>query len=95
MKIVSFVALFVVALAVAVLSGETRTAEAMTCDPAQLAPCVPALVSGAPTAECCSNLKEQQPCLCQYMKDPAFSQFVTNPAAKKIASVCNVPWPVC
>ncbi|KAK8477354.1 hypothetical protein V6N13_102707 [Hibiscus sabdariffa] len=95
MKRVSFVVLFVVALTVAMLSGETRTAEAVTCDPTQLAPCMPALVSGAPSAECCSKLNEQQPCLCGYMKDPAFSQFVTNPAAKKIASVCNVPWPEC
>ncbi|KAK8518897.1 hypothetical protein V6N12_012136 [Hibiscus sabdariffa] len=95
MKRVSFVTLFVVALTVTMLLGETRTTETVTCDPTQLAPCMPALLSLDPSIECCRKLREQQPCLCGYMKDPAFSQFVTNPASKTIASICNVPWPKC
>ncbi|KAK8626973.1 hypothetical protein V6N13_134602 [Hibiscus sabdariffa] len=91
----SFVALCAVALAVVLFSGETRMAEAAVCDPKQLSPCVPALVTVAPSAECCGKLKEQQPCLCGYIKDPALGQFVKNPNAKKVAAICKVPWPQC
>ncbi|MBA0655475.1 hypothetical protein Goklo_007955, partial [Gossypium klotzschianum] len=72
MKRVSFVALCVVALAVVLFSGESRTAEAVTCNPAELSPCIPALESSsAPSRDCCSKLKAQQPCLCGYIKNPS------------------------
>ncbi|XWS75500.1 hypothetical protein CRYUN_Cryun01aG0094500 [Craigia yunnanensis] len=96
MKRVSFVAFCVVALAVVLFSGETRTAEAVTCDPSQLSPCAPAITSSTPpSATCCSKLKEQQPCLCGYLKNPALKQFVGNPNAKKVASTCGVAIPNC
>ncbi|KAL4281236.1 hypothetical protein GQ457_03G003820 [Hibiscus cannabinus] len=95
MQRISFVALCVVALAVVLFSGETRMAEAAVCDPLQLCPCMTALVSMAPSAKCCSKLKEQQPCLCGYIKNPAFGQYVKNPKAKKFAAICKVPWPQC
>ncbi|KAK8626969.1 hypothetical protein V6N13_134598 [Hibiscus sabdariffa] len=90
---ISFVALCVVAVAVVVFSGETRMTEAAVCDLLRLGPCTPALVSVAPSTECCSKLKEQQPCLCEHLKNPAFGQFVKNPNSKKVAAICNVQWP--
>ncbi|KAL4282076.1 hypothetical protein GQ457_03G003810 [Hibiscus cannabinus] len=84
-----FVALCVVAVAVVVFSSETRMTEAAVCDLLQLDPCTPALVSVAPSAECCSKLKEQQPCLCEQLKNSAFGQFVKSPNAKKVAAICN------
>ncbi|GMJ00705.1 Tracheary Element Differentiation-related 4 [Hibiscus trionum] len=96
MKRVSFVALCVVALAVLLFSGEIRTVEAVTCSPTELSPCAPAFTSSAaPSAACCSKLKEQQPCLCGYTKNPSLKQYVNSPNAKRVASSCQVPYPKC
>ncbi|XVF81892.1 hypothetical protein PTKIN_Ptkin15bG0192400 [Pterospermum kingtungense] len=96
MKRVSFVAFCVVALVVVVLSGETRKAEAVTCAPTELSPCLPAITSSAPpSAGCCSKLKEQKPCLCGYLKDPTFQQYINNPKTKQVASTCGVAFPKC
>ncbi|TYG40035.1 hypothetical protein ES288_D12G061100v1 [Gossypium darwinii] len=93
---VSFVALCVLALAVVIFSSETRTTEAKTCNPMKLLPCMSALTSSSPpSTSCCSRLKEQQPCLCGYIKNPALKQYVDNPNAKRVASTCGVPYPKC
>ncbi|KAK8498451.1 hypothetical protein V6N13_100053 [Hibiscus sabdariffa] len=97
MERVSFVALCVVALAVVVtFSGEIQTAEAVTCNPNQLASCLPAFSSGAsPSTTCCAKLKEQKPCFCGYLKNPALGQYVNTPNAKKVATRCGVQYPQC
>ncbi|XP_039049055.1 non-specific lipid-transfer protein 2-like [Hibiscus syriacus] len=96
MKRVSFVALCVVALAVVTFSGEIFTAEAVTCSPTELSACLPAFTStAAPSTNCCSKLKEQQPCFCTYIKNPSLKQYINNPNAKRVASICNVPYPKC
>ncbi|MBA0717221.1 hypothetical protein Golax_005058, partial [Gossypium laxum] len=93
---VSFVALCVVALAVVIYSSETRTAEAKTCNPTKLLHCMSALRSSSPqSTSCCSRLKEQQPCLYRYIKNPALKQYVDNFNAKRVASTCGVPYPKC
>ncbi|KAK8517728.1 hypothetical protein V6N13_127885 [Hibiscus sabdariffa] len=93
----SFVSLCAVALvAVLVFSGETRTVEAVTCDVSELSPCMAAITSPIPpSTTCCSKLKEQKPCFCQYLKNPTIKQFVDTPKAKKIASTCGVEYPRC
>ncbi|GMI74625.1 Tracheary Element Differentiation-related 4 [Hibiscus trionum] len=96
MKRVSLVALCAVVMAVVMFSGETRTAEAVTCNPTELSPCMPAFTSSAdPSAACCSKLNEQQPCLCGYIKNPALKPYVDSPNAKRVASYCKIPWPQC
>ncbi|OMP04712.1 hypothetical protein COLO4_09367 [Corchorus olitorius] len=97
MKRVSSVALcMVAALAVVVFLGETRTAEAVTCSVTELSPCVAAITSGsAPTGNCCSKLKEQKPCFCQYINNPALKPYINSPNAKKVASACGVSYPKC
>ncbi|KAK8557664.1 hypothetical protein V6N13_008034 [Hibiscus sabdariffa] len=95
MKMVSFVALCV-AVAVVLFSGEIGTTEAVTCNPTQLSPCIQAFTSSAaPSTACCSKLKELQPCLCGYIKNPSLKQYVNNPNAKRVASTCKVPYPKC
>ncbi|XP_022868833.1 non-specific lipid-transfer protein 2-like [Olea europaea var. sylvestris] len=70
--------------------------ESATCTPTALSPCMSAISSGTPPSKlCCSKIKEQQPCLCQYLKDPNLRKFVNSPNAKKIASTCGVPQPKC
>ncbi|XP_007033193.2 PREDICTED: non-specific lipid-transfer protein 2 [Theobroma cacao] len=96
MKVVSVVALCVVALVVVLLSGETRTVEAVNCSPSELTSCLPAITSSSPpSTTCCSKLREQKPCLCGYLQNPNLKQFVNNPNARKVASTCGVTYPQC
>ncbi|XVE60870.1 hypothetical protein DITRI_Ditri05aG0161600 [Diplodiscus trichospermus] len=97
MKRFSLVALCVVALVVVLLSGEKCTAaDPVTCDPAELAPCLEAFTSPTPPSDiCCSNLKEQSPCLCGYLEDPNIGKyFVGNPNAERVAKTCGIPYPI-
>ncbi|KAM5558237.1 non-specific lipid-transfer protein 2 [Rosa sericea] len=67
-----------------------------TCEPVQLSPCLDPIQYGSkPSSTCCQKLKEQIPCFCGYIKNPAFRQYVTGPNAKKLCSNCGVPYPRC
>ncbi|KAH7856982.1 hypothetical protein Vadar_007609 [Vaccinium darrowii] len=69
---------------------------AVTCNILALAPCLDAINNGTtPSDSCCSNLKEQQSCLCQFAKDPNYSKYITSPNAIKLAKACGVPVPEC
>ncbi|KAI4388943.1 hypothetical protein MLD38_001228 [Melastoma candidum] len=88
---------FLAALAVIVLvSVQIVKVRAVTCDPSSLEPCAPAILLGTtPTSDCCTNLKAQQPCFCQYANDPNYAQFVNSTNARKAAAYCKVPIPCC
>ncbi|CAN6727739.1 unnamed protein product [Malus baccata var. baccata] len=51
--------------------------------------------SNSPTPVCCKKLKEQSPCLCQYVKNPNLQRLVNSPNAKKVADTCGSPFPTC
>uniref|UniRef100_A0A0D9WJE3 Bifunctional inhibitor/plant lipid transfer protein/seed storage helical domain-containing protein n=1 Tax=Leersia perrieri TaxID=77586 RepID=A0A0D9WJE3_9ORYZ len=73
-----------------------RAEAATTCDALQLTPCAGAIIgNAAPTASCCSRMKEQQPCLCQYARDPSLKRYVDSPNGKKVLAACRVPVPSC
>ncbi|KAJ9140788.1 hypothetical protein P3X46_031392 [Hevea brasiliensis] len=82
---------------VVVLSGEILdVSQAVTCNPLALSPCASAMTSSSPpSAICCSKLKEQRPCLCQYLKNPNLQKLVNSPNAKKVATTCGSPFPNC
>ncbi|CAI9113520.1 OLC1v1014132C1 [Oldenlandia corymbosa var. corymbosa] len=82
------------AVAVLLLVANANVSEA-ACNPNDLAPCAPAIVGGAPSSLCCTKMKSQKPCFCQYAKDPRFSSIVNSPGAKKVASACGVSFPKC
>ncbi|KAL1553608.1 non-specific lipid-transfer protein 2-like [Salvia divinorum] len=83
------------ALAMLVLS-QVEVSTAVTCNPLQLSPCAAAITSsGKPTAACCAKLKEQRPCLCQYMRNPNLQKFIKSPGAKRVSSACGIPYPKC
>ncbi|KAG6391670.1 hypothetical protein SASPL_149427 [Salvia splendens] len=84
-------------LALAMLAlAQVEVATAVTCNPLQLSPCAAAITSGGkPSAACCAKLKEQRPCLCQYMRNPNLQKFIKSPGAKKVSSACNIPYPKC
>ncbi|KAH7516470.1 non-specific lipid-transfer protein 2 [Ziziphus jujuba] len=69
---------------------------AVTCNPLALSACASAITtSSPPSAQCCSKLKEQRPCLCQYVKDPNLQKVINSPNAKKVANICGSPFPTC
>ncbi|XP_074271666.1 non-specific lipid-transfer protein 2 [Silene latifolia] len=85
------------AMVVVLLWAEaTRFANAVTCSPVQLSPCANAITSSSPpTALCCTRIKQQKPCLCQYMKNPTLRRFINTPNARKVANSCGTPFPKC
>ncbi|KAG2664589.1 hypothetical protein I3760_16G088800 [Carya illinoinensis] len=78
------------------LLAKTEVTMAVTCNPTQLSPCVSAMTSSNPPSSlCCSKIKEQKPCLCQYLKNPNLKKFVDSPNARKVANTCGTPFPKC
>nr|XP_043612577.1 non-specific lipid-transfer protein 2-like [Erigeron canadensis] len=84
-------------LVIMILGTQPQVATAVTCQVTQLAPCAAAISSSSvpPSRQCCVKIKEQRPCLCQYMKNPSLKAYVSSPNAKKIAKSCGVPTPKC
>ncbi|AEE32344.1 putative bifunctional inhibitor/plant lipid transfer protein/seed storage helical [Arabidopsis thaliana] len=86
----------VLALAAAILLLTVPVAEGVTCSPMQLASCAAAMTSSSPPSEaCCTKLREQQPCLCGYMRNPTLRQYVSSPNARKVSNSCKIPSPSC
>lgn len=79
----------------ALLLLRTPTAvESVTCDPTLLNPCAAAfLFSTRPSSLCCSRIKSQVPCYCQYLNDPSLSGYISG--GKKVAAACGVSLPSC
>lgn len=94
---VSYLLVFSAAvLSLTLVSGPLYVAEAVDCNVIELLPCLPAITTPAPpTEECCAKLKEQEPCLCGYLKDPQYSKYISLPGAQKISTACGVPFPQC
>lgn len=69
---------------------------AVTCNPAELSPCLSALTGPSePTKLCCTKLKVQEPCLCEYLKNPDFRKYLDTGNADKVSKACGVPFPTC
>ncbi|VVB05982.1 unnamed protein product [Arabis nemorensis] len=70
--------------------------EKMACVATELMSCLPAILKGSkPPEYCCEKLKEQQSCLCGYIKSPTFGHFVTLENAHKLLEACGIPYPKC
>lgn len=89
-----------IALVIALVSSLDLTSAAVeeeikvACDIRQLISCFePAFIFNPPSAECCGKLKEQQSCVCGYLQNPLFGQFIKN--AKIVFTKCGVPYPTC
>ncbi|KAJ4962055.1 hypothetical protein NE237_021965 [Protea cynaroides] len=95
-KVPPYFAVVCVLVMLLLLGGGRAPVAAVTCQVSQLSVCASAILqSGAPTTICCAKLKEQEPCLCTYFKDPKFRKYFNSPNAKKVATVCSVPFPHC
>ncbi|KAG6407388.1 hypothetical protein SASPL_130377 [Salvia splendens] len=92
-KGIATAALFVM---VVMAAAVVQDAAAVECNPMKLFPCLGAISSGRdPSAECCTKLKEQQPCFCEYIRNPQLKPYVDSPNAKKVAAVCGIKPPTC
>ncbi|AQK64778.1 nonspecific lipid-transfer protein precursor [Zea mays] len=89
--------LVALALALAlIVAASAGGAAAQQCSAAQLAACAPAIISGSPpTASCCSNLRAQEPCFCQYARNPAYSSYINSPNARRTLTSCGIAVPSC
>ncbi|CAM0909776.1 unnamed protein product [Alopecurus aequalis] len=71
-------------------------AAAAPCNPSTLSPCVGAIMMGGPVTQgCCVQMRSQQPCLCQYARDPTYRSYVNSPRAQSVVRACGVPKPRC
>ncbi|KAK4367961.1 hypothetical protein RND71_011753 [Anisodus tanguticus] len=85
-----------VMLLVVLVCNQLGASQAATCNASQLSPCLGAIQGGtAPSQACCSNLRAQQPCFCNFMRDPNLRQYVNSPNARKVAGQCGVSIPSC
>ncbi|KAL8035133.1 hypothetical protein ABFX02_12G077100 [Erythranthe guttata] len=89
------IAIICVLVVVAIVGDEVEVARAqVSCDPAQLSPCASTIFfSSQPSNACCTAIRQQIPCLCQYQSDPTLQGFINSPAALRISTFCNVPFP--
>ncbi|XP_059640697.1 non-specific lipid-transfer protein 2 [Cornus florida] len=86
----------VCAVLVLLLAEAQLSVAAATCSPSELSPCMSAITSSSPPSKlCCTKIKQQKSCLCQYLKNPSMKKFVTSPNAKKVVTTCGVPIPKC
>uniref|UniRef100_K3XQY8 Bifunctional inhibitor/plant lipid transfer protein/seed storage helical domain-containing protein n=1 Tax=Setaria italica TaxID=4555 RepID=K3XQY8_SETIT len=73
------------------LVAAAQPLDAAACNPSALSPCGGARFGGAVKQGCCVQLKKQQPCLCRYVRDPAYSNYVDGPAAQSLTKACGLP----
>ncbi|KAM0892369.1 hypothetical protein ACQ4PT_025773 [Festuca glaucescens] len=92
----------VLAVAVMMVAPSAAAGRAMasaadqTCDVGKLIDCGPAIIGGTPPSEsCCTNLKAQKGCFCQYAQDPAYSDYINSPNARKTLASCGITFPTC
>ncbi|KAI3441146.1 AAI domain-containing protein [Psidium guajava] len=87
---------YVLCIVLMFLFVKLEPSAAVTCDPMELSSCASAISSSSPpSAMCCAKLKEQKPCLCQYMKNPNLQKLINSPNSRKVAIQCGSPFPSC
>ncbi|CAA6661309.1 unnamed protein product [Spirodela intermedia] len=74
------------------LAVRAPPAESVRCHPLHLLPCFGAIFySRPPSSKCCAQLREQQPCFCQYKRDPILMSYANSRNGRRVASTCGVP----
>ncbi|KAK4766047.1 hypothetical protein SAY87_007689 [Trapa incisa] len=88
--------LLVSCLLVLLVAVRVEITEAVICNAIELSSCASAITTSTPPSKlCCRKIKEQQPCLCNYLKNPSLKKFVNTPNARRVASTCGTPFPRC
>jgi hypothetical protein len=90
----AFAVLVAVLAVVAAMSAGGASSQA--CNAGTLALCAPAILSGsAPSGACCSNLRAQQGCICQFARNPAYSGYINSPNSRRALASCGIAIPHC
>ncbi|CAA7397676.1 unnamed protein product [Spirodela intermedia] len=88
----SFGNAFSLILILLLMAARTPPAESVRCNPSEMLPCSGALFfSRPPSTDCCARLREQQPCFCQYLKNPSLSSYFSSQNARRVVTTCRVP----
>jgi hypothetical protein len=83
-------------LVLVVLVVTAGGASAAPCDASNLAVCAgPILTGSTPSASCCSSLRAQRGCFCQYARNPAYAVYIKSANARKTLTTCGVAIPRC
>ncbi|KAI3980435.1 hypothetical protein MKX01_038607 [Papaver californicum] len=95
-KNTSYLVMFAALALFAMMMMSNMSVSMAACQATELQPCLSAITSPTPASPlCCTKLKQQQSCLCQYVKDPNFGKYVNSPNAKKMLQKCGVAIPRC
>lgn len=71
-------------------------ASAAQCNAGNLVVCAGPIVTGSPpSGTCCTNLRNQRGCFCQYARNPAYSGYINSANARKTLATCKVALPKC
>ncbi|KAK7393140.1 hypothetical protein VNO78_21614 [Psophocarpus tetragonolobus] len=94
MMLFIMLSLLIVEGEVSVVPAPAPTPESCICNVMELVPCANAYTTSTPPSpQCCERLKEQQPCICQYMNDPTIRTLINTPNAKMVSDFCGSPMP--
>ncbi|KAL4577591.1 hypothetical protein LXL04_013701 [Taraxacum kok-saghyz] len=70
--------------------------EAVVCNLLSLSPCLgPALFFTPPPGMCCGRLREQLPCLCEYVRNVNYGQLLSSSGPRRVVQACGVVVPNC
>ncbi|KAM3198359.1 hypothetical protein ACQJBY_073483 [Aegilops geniculata] len=76
--------------------ASTASAAAAPCNAGLLAACASPVMTGSkPSAACCSNLRAQQGCFCQFAKNPIYGRYIQSPYTRQTVSTCGIALPHC
>ncbi|KAK9118197.1 hypothetical protein Scep_016290 [Stephania cephalantha] len=88
-------ALFIIFMATLVLLSSVQVTMA-ACNAQSLLVCAGAFLNGSPPPPaCCSGLRAQKACFCQFKKDPSLGKYVNSPYARNAIAACGLPYPAC
>ncbi|EOA25435.1 hypothetical protein CARUB_v10018768mg [Capsella rubella] len=93
---ITYVVLVLMSFLVPIKSYVFENSVKPPCNQIEITDCISAILYGdKPTAKCCGEMKAQQPCFCDFIKNPVFNKYVTSPQARAILQSCGIPYPIC
>ncbi|KVI08844.1 hypothetical protein Ccrd_012782 [Cynara cardunculus var. scolymus] len=86
---------YVVVVALLMVTTVHKT-DAVVCNLFELSPCLgPALFFVPPSGSCCGRLREQEPCLCEYVRTLTYGRYLSSFGARRVVQACGMVTPQC
>ncbi|PWA96353.1 hypothetical protein CTI12_AA039430 [Artemisia annua] len=94
----SYASFILVMVLSTILMVEVQVSVADSCNVMNIMACVPSMIGIAqpPSRDspCCSSLHaESETCLCSYLKNPEYGQYLKMPGAARVADACRISFP--